>query len=56
MTLTVDSTAVRNEADGVQLVHEVLECGVRNTVKLRLQKSLDDPKTVPVILLPEPPT
>lgn len=53
---TVASATVGNESNGIQLVHEVLECGVDNVVKLRFQQSLHDPETVPVVLFPEPST
>lgn len=55
-THTVRSTTVGNEPKQLQLVHKVLQRPIDNAVQLALYQALDDPKRVPIILLPEPST
>ena len=50
---TVYAPPIGNEPEVLQLVHEVLEGGIDDIKKLRLNKTLNDPETVPIVLLPE---
>jgi hypothetical protein len=45
----VNAPAVGDEAKALNLIHKVLERGVRGLEEFRLEKALDDPVTVPVI-------
>ena len=49
MVRTVDATTVRNEAEVLELVHEVLESVFDGVEELRLDKTLDNPVRVPVV-------
>lgn len=53
MLLTINSTSVGDESNGIELIHEILERAVYDRVKLRLKKAFYDPETVPVVLFPE---
>ena len=49
MVRTVDATTVWNEAEVLELVHEVLECVFDSVEELGLDKTLDNPVRVPVV-------
>ena len=45
----VDTSAVGDEPELLELIHEVLESGVDDVVEFRLDQALDDPETIPVV-------
>ena len=49
MVRTVDATTVWNEAEVLELVHEVLESVLDGVEELGLDKTLDNPVRVPVV-------
>ena len=49
MTRTVDPTTIGDEADGGELVHEVLEGRVDGVEEVGADEAFDDPERVPVI-------
>jgi hypothetical protein len=45
----VDPPTIWDEADGVKLVHEILESAVDLAIELRLEESKDDPIGIPIV-------
>jgi hypothetical protein len=53
VSLTVNSTSIRDKPNGIKLIHEILKCAVHDRKKFRLEKAFHDPEAVPVVLFPE---
>jgi hypothetical protein len=49
----VDTSAVGDEPELLQLIHEVLEGGIDYVVEFGLDEAFDDPETVPVVCVPQ---
>lgn len=49
MRRTIDPTTIRDEPNVLQLVHEVLECGIYDVEQFRFDKTLDNPERIPIV-------
>lgn len=49
MRRTIDPTTIRDEPNVLQLVHEVLECGIHDIEQFRFDKTLDNPERIPIV-------
>lgn len=53
---TIDTASVRDKTKQIQFIHEVLKSCIRDREQLGLNKTFDNPETVPIVLFSKPST